>query len=126
MSIEDLEKNIDRELPVLISVQIKRQPYKDIKKIRSKGHFILAIGYDNKNIYFADPRFTFTTYLSKEELDDRWHDSDNYPNMVKIRRQHYGIVFDPPNNWKLDDTPKHLIDVITEFMNKYKLLDLKK
>ncbi len=121
MTISDLEKNIDKDLPVLISIQIKRKPFKDIENIWSKGHFVVVIGYDDENFYFADPKFPFITFLKRQELDERWHDSDNYPNMIKIRRRHYGIIFDPPNNWKVNNGPKHLIETLDTMMKKYKL-----
>ena len=119
MTIEDLKKNIDKKLPVLISLQIKRQPFNDIKKIWSKGHYVVVVGYDKNNIYFADPRFPYTMYLDKDELNDRWHDSDNYLKLEKKRRQHYGITFSPPKDWRSDNKPKPLIKFVDELIKKY-------
>lgn len=118
MLSDDLEKSIDEGLPVLISIQIKREPKKDISKIWGTGHFLVVIGYDDNNFYFEDPMFPFITYLSKKELEERWHDSDNYENRKRIKREKYGIIFHPPNNWQIDTQPKHLIDSLTKLVRK--------
>lgn len=126
MSIRDLEKKVDMGCPVLISIQIKRSSDIPLSKVWGNGHFVVVIGYNRENIYFADPMFSFTTFLKKTELEERWHDSDNYNNRKRIRREKYGIEFDPPNNWKEDNKPKHLIKTLSKLVEEYEVNNLKK
>ena len=39
------------------------------------GHFVVAVGFDSKYIYFEDPWILGSlTYMTKSELLTRWHD----------------------------------------------------
>lgn len=47
------------------------------------GHYVVAIGYDRRNIYFEDPYKFVRTYLSFEELEIRWHSIDEGKKYLK-------------------------------------------
>ena len=53
------------------------------------GHYVVATGYDAKNIYFMDPytRGTYT-FIPRAQLEKRWHDVDD-PGTL----EHFGIMF---------------------------------
>lgn len=77
MSFEHLKEFIDQEKPVICAVQAYGSK-KDYKKSLS-GHYVVAIGYDKKHIYFEDPSSQGRrTYLPIEEFEDRWHDADKH------------------------------------------------
>lgn len=45
------------------------------------GHWVIACGYNDQNALFMDPSTAGTyTQMSWEDLELRWHDSDNYVN----------------------------------------------
>jgi predicted double-glycine peptidase len=62
------------------------------------GHYVVAIGFDEKNIYFEDPSSVLRTYLSFEELKKRWHDADtngkkyiNYGIVAQAKKKGYNL-----------------------------------
>lgn len=87
MSIEQLEGFLDEGKPVILDIQAwgKEHHY---KKLQS-GHYVVAIGYDDKRIYCEDPSVHTRKRgsISKKELMERWKDVDN----GKVLKQ-YGIV----------------------------------
>jgi predicted double-glycine peptidase len=76
-TIESIKKNIDQCIPVIVNLQA--YPDKktgDWKKGTGNGHFVIAIGYTEKHLLFSDPSNIYDTYLTYEELEKRWHDTD--------------------------------------------------
>jgi len=90
MTVEDLKSNIDNGWPTIIALQAypEKDPGTDWKKLWSEGHYVVSVAYDDEFIYFEDPSDTKRTFLSYEELDDRWHDQDD--NGKKY--QHWGMT----------------------------------
>ena len=50
----------------------------DWKNEWEAGHYVVAVGYDQNNVYFMDP-YTLGNYayIPKSEFMDRWHDVDS-------------------------------------------------
>ena len=74
MSISEVKKFIDLGVPVIMIVQawtVKKKV--DWEKDWSDGHYVIAIGYDDNKIFFQDPYVALRTYLSFDELTERWH-----------------------------------------------------
>lgn len=88
MKAKDLPDLIDQGIPVIVLLQAykdkdNKSPYTiDYKD----GHYVVAIGYHGNNIIFEDPSSYTRTFLSFEELEDRWHAVDdlNKPNPVSV------------------------------------------
>ena len=91
-TIEQVKKFISRGHPVILLVQAWTDKQKvNWEKDWTDGHYVVAIGYDKKKMYFEDPSSVFKIYLTFEELEKRWHDSDS---RIKNKRYvHMGIVF---------------------------------
>lgn len=53
------------------------------------GHYLIAIGYDNKSMYFEDPAMFGIGYIGFNELNARWHDYDQ----SGARLDHFAITF---------------------------------
>lgn len=73
MSLDRLMGCIDENKPVIMPIQAhgNQKLYNQDKS----GHYVVAIGYDDKNIYFEDPILrNFRGFLPKDELESRWHD----------------------------------------------------
>ncbi len=75
MNLSKLRDYIDKKIPVIIPLQA----WTEDKNAKYKndwidGHYAVAIGYDQKRIYFEDPSSVLRTYLTLEELKRRWHD----------------------------------------------------
>ncbi|TSC96214.1 MAG: bacteriocin-processing peptidase [Parcubacteria group bacterium Athens1014_10] len=81
MTIDKLKKYIDKNIPVILLIQAwidkKNNQKIDWGENWSDGHYVIAIGYDHKKIYFEDPWSISRTYLSFKELNVRWHDVDS-------------------------------------------------
>ena len=73
-TIDDLIKNIKKGTPVILPLQAYSDGDSYAKNYRS-GHYVTAIGYTDKHIIFSDPSSVYDTYLTHEELDERWHDT---------------------------------------------------
>jgi predicted double-glycine peptidase len=97
MTVADLERSIDRGIPVIIALQawVDGPVGGDAEwaKRTEDGHYIVASGYDDTNIYFRDPGIFGTGYIAKAALDVRWHDFDEYG----WRLEHFGMAFRDPN-----------------------------
>ncbi|GEM_PF-81446 len=75
-NIADLKKAIDSGMPTIVVIQAwKDDPKADYANDWDDGHYVVAIGYDSKKIYFMDPSTLGTyTYILSEEFLKRWHD----------------------------------------------------
>jgi ABC-type bacteriocin/lantibiotic exporter with double-glycine peptidase domain len=74
MGISEVKKFIDLGVPVIMIVQawtVKKKV--DWEKDWSDGHYVIAIGYDDNKLYFEDPYVILRTFLSFDELNERWH-----------------------------------------------------
>lgn len=75
--ISDIEKSIHNEIPVIVNLQAWKDAdntaaWKDDK---IDGHYVVAVGYDNDNLYFEDPSLMASIgSIQKSEFSDRWHD----------------------------------------------------
>lgn len=77
MTIEEVQNYIKRKIPVILLLQAwVGQENKNWKEDLDDGHYAVAIGYYRKKIYFEDPASIFRTYLTHEELMERWHDKE--------------------------------------------------
>lgn len=75
MSVGEVKKYIDRNVPVIILFQDDRKDKKaPWRRVWDCGHYTVAIGHDRGRIYFDDPDRENITYLSFSEFKDRWHD----------------------------------------------------
>ncbi len=77
MTIEDIKKYLDKEIPVILLVQAwTKKRNINWKKNWNDGHYVVAIGYDSNKLYFEDPSVSSRTFLTYEEFKKRWHDID--------------------------------------------------
>lgn len=89
MSIEQIKKFIDKNIPVILLVQAWTEQKKvDWKNDWKDGHYVVAIGYDKHKFYFEDPSSELRTYMHYKELDKRWHDVDTN----RKKYVHFGIA----------------------------------
>ena len=88
MTIGILERFVDQKFPVIIVLQAYREDEHSIYKDDwEDGHYVVVIGYDDDKIFFEDPSSMNKTYLTYDELEERWHDTAN-----GIVYDHFGIV----------------------------------
>jgi predicted double-glycine peptidase len=77
MTMDDLRQVIDGGRPPIIPFQAWGRPGVEWKKEWKDGHYAVAVGYDEKNIYFMDPSTPgHYAYIPIDEFLDRWHDRD--------------------------------------------------
>lgn len=74
MSVRRLQAHLDDRKPVVVMLQACYE----LPSYRNEwdcGHWVVAIGYDAKRVYFEDPEIDgHRGYLSYADLADRWHD----------------------------------------------------
>jgi len=76
-TISEIEKWIEAGIPVIVDIQAWKDKDNTLcwKDCWEDGHYVVAIGYDEKNIYFEDASILGAIgYIPKEEFLDRWHD----------------------------------------------------
>jgi predicted double-glycine peptidase len=75
MLFAELRRRIDRRRPTMCTLQAygNRVNYENDWK---DGHWVVAIGYDDRGVYFEDPSQTTPRgFLTYPELQARWHDT---------------------------------------------------
>jgi predicted double-glycine peptidase len=91
MSVDQLKGFIDAQTPVLLVIQAWPEKPVDWSQDWKDGHYVVAIGYDNDNIYFMDPATIGNyTYIPVDEFLVRWHDKDQRGKKLI----NFGIVID--------------------------------
>jgi|SRR5262252_479680 len=87
MSLKELLTYIDKQWPVICNIQAWGAP--KYYKTDESGHYVVAIGYDDKHIYFEDPSIEGDRgKLTYEDFEDRWHDKETSGEKTR----HLGIV----------------------------------
>jgi predicted double-glycine peptidase len=79
MTVEELIRFIDRGIPVIVLIQAwgSDKNYKTgYADCWDDGHFVVVIGYTDKDILFSDPALFTVGYIPIEEFVNRWHDID--------------------------------------------------
>jgi hypothetical protein len=77
MTIDILREIIDSGRPPILPLQAWGKPGVNWKKEWKEGHYAVAVGYDEYNLYFMDPSTPgHYAYIPNEEFLDRWHDQD--------------------------------------------------
>lgn len=104
MTITDLKAFLDKKQPVICLLQAWSERPIDYSQAWGDGHYVVAVGYDEKNIFFMDPSTLGNfAYVPETEFVERWHDTDG-----KERLKHFGMLV-------YKDNPKFVPD-LAKFM----------
>lgn len=86
MTMRSLCSELQKRKPVILALQA--YGFSKQYKNTGSGHYVVAIGFDKKNIFFEDPWLNcMRGYIPKSELLSRWHDLDvngKYHNQLGI------------------------------------------
>lgn len=78
MTLKSLEHWIDRKSPVILLIQAWSKTTEDYSRTLDYGHYVVAIGYDDHNIYFEDPLLLgHMGAIPRTDLLPRWRGLDN-------------------------------------------------
>lgn len=76
-SINNIIQSIINHNPVIVNVQAWSDSDDiDYTENYNNGHYVVAIGFQDDKIIFADPSCLYRTFLTLEELERRWHDKE--------------------------------------------------
>lgn len=95
LTLAQLQGLIDHKTPPILVIQAWVEGTPDWPNDWEDGHYVVAVGYDEDNIYFMDPATIGNyTYIPIPEFLDRWHDQDR----PRKKLYNFGIVIDgkPP------------------------------
>jgi len=85
MGMKKLRQCIDKGLPVICLIQAWADERVDYAGDWKDGHYVVAIGYDDRRVYFMDPSTTGNyTFISTPEFLKRWHDTDGKERLVNF------------------------------------------
>ena len=97
MTLDDLKQSIGRKKPIILLIQAWHEGgLVDNLTDWEDGHYVVAVGYDNRNIYLMDSSTLGNyTFIPIPEFLDRWHDQDPSTGEFLI---HFGMVIEkgPP------------------------------
>ena len=85
MTIDDVRKYIDNNIPVILDIQawhFEDGKEYDYSNEWNDGHYVTAYGYTENTIKLKDPSSLVNRELSFEELQKRWHDVDRQGNKL--------------------------------------------
>lgn len=88
MDIEDLISFIKKKIPVIVLAQAWKNSKVRYRRTKASGHYLIVIGYDDKNLYFKDHAMFGKGYIPRKEFLKRWHAEDR-KNEILTR---YGIA----------------------------------
>jgi predicted double-glycine peptidase len=99
MTLPQLFAEMDQRRPVICLIQAWPDKKVDFAKDWDDGHYVVAVGYDSRNVYFMDPSTLGSyTYIPRSEFLSRWHDTDG-----KERLVHFGMtVFKTTSPYSID------------------------
>ncbi len=104
MAIADLKALLDKKLPVICLLQAWKDKPRSYADDWDDGHYVVAVGYDEKNIFFMDPSTLGNfAYVPTEEFVERWHDTDG-----KERLKHFGMAVSRENSNYIPDVAKYM------------------
>lgn len=83
MTIDDVKRAINSDLPVILVLQAW-----SINPEASEGHYVVAIGHGQGKVVFEDPEQDEWIVIEEKELLDRWYDKDSEGNDYI----HFGII----------------------------------
>jgi predicted double-glycine peptidase len=89
MTTADLFGYIDRNIPVIVLIQAwgAEDDFKNhYKDCWNDGHFVVVIGYTEKDVLISDPALFNVGYIPISEFVDRWHDVD------EVKTYQFGIA----------------------------------
>jgi len=109
MTVQKLMNYVKNKTPVICHVQAWGTP-KDYEELKS-GHYIIAIGYDDNNLYFEDPWIVGKRgYISKIDMEKRWHGRDLYQDEIDLE---LGIVFNGKRkNKEVSFSPRKIVEIL--------------
>jgi ABC-type bacteriocin/lantibiotic exporter with double-glycine peptidase domain len=77
MHVDKIKEAIDNRYPVLLTLQAYKTKNTPYAECWDDGHYVVAIGYDERRLIFEDPSSYHRTFLEYQELADRWHDMES-------------------------------------------------
>lgn len=106
MSLEDLKRLIDHRKPVIVLIQAWPDSPVQWRDTWDEGHYVVAVGYDERNMYFMDPStLGHYTFIPIPEFLDRWHDMDDQVKLIRfgmVIRGEGSTIYDPDSIKRLD------------------------
>jgi len=84
MTVEQLRAFLKASRPVICDIQAWGE--QDDYHTNKNGHYIIALGFDDKNFYFEDPSIHDNDsrgHLPIAEFEKRWHDVDKNGQVFK-------------------------------------------
>lgn len=91
LEIDKIKSQLAEGHPVILILQAWTKDYRPVWDLDWKdGHYVVAIGYDDKKVYFEDPYSINRTYLTYNELEKRWHNQQKRKKYVHYAISVYG------------------------------------
>ena len=93
-TLEELKKAIDEKQPALLLIQAWSDSKQvDYSKDWEDGHCVVAVGYDEVNLYLMDPSVIGRyAYIPLAEFLPRWHDQDGEVRVEHLMMPIHGLV----------------------------------
>jgi predicted double-glycine peptidase len=93
MTTDELFSYINRKIPVIVLIQAwgNEEDFKNnYRTCWDDGHFVVVIGYNEKEVLLSDPAIFSTGYIPIGEFMERWHDVDGKTKTYRLGLAVYG------------------------------------
>jgi predicted double-glycine peptidase len=74
VTVAELMRAVDRREPPIVDLQAWRDHVRPWRDTWDAGHYVVLVGYQGDLLYFADPGTGGYSYLTRDDLEERWHD----------------------------------------------------
>jgi ABC-type bacteriocin/lantibiotic exporter with double-glycine peptidase domain len=104
MTTGGLKALLARDVPVVLAIQAWADRTAlagdvDWADRTEDGHYVVAVGYDERLFYFEDPAIFGVGYIPHEDLAERWFDFDEHG----TRLDRFGLAFFPGDRLARDN-----------------------
>jgi ABC-type bacteriocin/lantibiotic exporter with double-glycine peptidase domain len=81
-SISNLRLYTNNNLPVIASIQYRKERNKKWKDTQKYGHYIIVLRVKKGRIKYMDPNYGTIHTLTTKDFKKRWHDGDEFPAII--------------------------------------------
>lgn len=81
-SISDLQFYTKNKIPIIASIQHRKERNKSWKNTQKYGHYIVVLSVEKGKVKYMDPNYGEIKTLKTKEFQERWHDGDEFPIIV--------------------------------------------
>lgn len=81
-NIPRLELFTKNKLPVIASIQYRKERNKSWKDTNKYGHYVVVLNVKKGKVKYMDPNYGKIKTLSTDKFKEKWHDGEEFPAII--------------------------------------------